>query len=295
MGQGNWGGLGSASQFAAKCANCRYEYDIRSAPQANSQLGKACPNCGYLLEHQQMMAQQQMNTLSNQMAGGINQTLHQHMIGGMAGMNAGYQQMQQAMQNLRPNVVDDRVPELVQYENTVAAFKRYQFKEGTKVKGMFGLWRQRTELRIEIERLAKDLEHHQKNQAMAIAEAVQKERLKYNEEISKIKLECDKKVADAIQKNELAITQLQGKATRDKAEQDARFAKELAEAKAKAAEEYFAKMQAALTELHANGDKNSRFIQELALQMVKKAPRGLGNTQLKLKGSVKDLKQLEND
>lgn len=284
------------SAHAIRCGNCRCEYDNRSFQN--------CPSCGQSLHetHQQQasygaqMQQRQMqqnwestygagqaqNTLSNQMNGGIGGQLGS----GLAGLGAAQQQLAKAQ--FKPNVHDDRVPELIEYENRVKGIKVNlpAFKE-TK---MFGLWKQRTELRIEIERLAKDLEHHRKNEEMRIAEAVQKQRLFSNEELAKAKIAADKQIADANNRNELTLTTLQGKFTRDKAEQDAKYAKDLAEAKTKAAEDYYEKMTKAMTELHQNGDKNSKFIQELALTMVQKTPKLLpGQARVRIKGTMKDI------
>lgn len=243
-------------------------------------------------QQQAMMAQQQwsnstqaMNTLSNQMNGGIG-----GLLGGSAGLSAHLNQMAQAQFNPK---ISNGVPELDEYEKRVAAIKPYEITE--KKVGMFGLFVKRKEMELEIKKLADNLDHHKRNEEMRIAEAVQKERLKANEAVSKVTLEAEAKVkkveADAL----LKITELQGKSTREKSEIQAAHATALAEAKAKAAEEYFEKMSKAMTELHQNGDKNSKFIQELALTMVKKAPRGLGNTKVNLRGSVKDLKALESD
>ncbi len=290
MGMGSHG-LGQTSTFAVRCGNCRVEYDVRSFK--NNMGDSCCPNCGYLYSHQQLMAQQQQmqmgmqqnqwNSLSNQLNGGISAQ-------GLAGLGAHMQQLQQAQ--FKPNVVDDRSPELVEYEKRVKAIK-VELPAIAKETKMFGLWKQRTELRIEIKKLVEDLEHHKKNEEMRIAEAVQKQRLASNDEVSKVKIECDRKIAEAKNTYETNLTTLQGKFTRDKAEMQAAHAKDLAEARAKAAEEYYEKMTKALTELHQNGDKNSRFVQELALNLMKKSPKVIpGSVSIRAKGKIKELEKL---
>lgn len=60
---------------------------------------------------------------------------------------------------------------------------------------------------------------------------------------------------------------------------------ELAEAKVRLTEEHYEKLNQALVKLHSEGDKNTKFTQELALKMFESAPKHTVRTE-QLTGSI---------
>lgn len=94
---------------------------------------------------------------------------------------------------------------------------------------------------------------------------------------NKIKAESELKTNEAVTLTKLESQQLvkqaEINAERKVNELAAKFAQELSEAKSKAAEEYYTKLTAAFTDIQLNGDKNTKFVQELALKALETIPK----------------------
>ena len=85
--------------------------------------------------------------------------------------------------------------------------------------------------------------------------------IKLQEAVTLTKLEAQQAVKQAELDKERAITKLTSE-----------NAKAISELEANLAEEYYQKLTAAFTDIQMNGDKNSKFVQELTLQMLNKMP-----------------------
>lgn len=85
--------------------------------------------------------------------------------------------------------------------------------------------------------------------------------LKTQEAVTLTKLESQQKIKQTELDKERAISALETK-----------HAEALAKVKSESAEQHYNKLKDALEELHQNGDKNSRFVQELALKAFERVP-----------------------
>lgn len=85
--------------------------------------------------------------------------------------------------------------------------------------------------------------------------------LKTQEAITLTKLEAQQKVKQAEIDKERAVNDLKTK-----------YAEDLSKVKSDASEEYYNKLTKAFEEIQLNGDKNSKFVQEMALKIFDKMP-----------------------
>lgn len=188
------------------------------------------------------------------------------------------------------------VPELAEYEKRVAHLNRARVEamedaaRGKERKGMFGLFVKRKELQLEIQKLKDEVDYHKRQEEMRIAEAVQKQRLATNEEVAKVKLDKESSIKKLVAEHEVELTKIRGARAEELSGLQADFATKIADVKAKAAEEHFEKLSAALLKLHSEGDKNTKFVQELALGLVQKTPKMLPtHAEVHLTGEAKDV------
>jgi len=188
------------------------------------------------------------------------------------------------------------IPELREYEKRTAELMPAQ-AASTKKEGKMGLlsvWTKKKELELELKKLSQDLDHHKRQEEMRIAEAVQKQRLISNEEVANIKIETQAQIKEKEANHQLAVIQLKGAHEKQLSELQIAHAKAMAELEAKYSKEHYNKLSEAMVDLHQHGDKNSQFIQNLALEMVKKTPKMLPTqAEVHVSGDLKDLEELK--
>ena len=85
--------------------------------------------------------------------------------------------------------------------------------------------------------------------------------IEHKETVTLLKLESQQKIKQAELDKDRAVNDLKTK-----------HAEELAKVKSDTAEEYYSSMTEAFQDLQMNGDKNSKFVQELALKVFDKLP-----------------------
>jgi len=83
----------------------------------------------------------------------------------------------------------------------------------------------------------------------------------HNEAVTLVKLDSQQKIKQAELDKERSVNELK-----------AENAKAIAEIQAKESEKYHDKLNNALQEIMLNGDKNTKFVQEMALKLIDKAP-----------------------
>lgn len=102
-----------------------------------------------------------------------------------------------------------------------------------------------------------------------------RERAEFEERLKKDhELKLTEAVTLARLDSQQKVKQAELDAARQVSELRTQQAEALAKVKADTAEEYYKKMTGAFTEIQLNGDKSTKFVQELALKMFDSVPRG---------------------
>lgn len=144
---------------------------------------------------------------------------------------------------------------------------------------MFSLFLKKKEMQLEIKKLIEDVDHQKRQNNLVIKEAVFAADMKAQSSIKEVIAERDRMITELKCRHAEEISKLKSD-----------HAQLLNASESKYAQNSYEKLSLALTDLHQNGDKNSRFIQDMALEMIKKAPKALpGNTSVAISGTMADL------
>jgi hypothetical protein len=170
------------------------------------------------------------------------------------------------------------------------------------------------ELEIETENLKLELANERKKAEMLLVEArhkfaLERETLDARYKRSHEDFHADKaKFEDSLrreydlkEKETIGLLKLdseqrsrQAELDRDRAVQElkVKHAEEISKLRSDLATEFYQKMQAELSKLNSEGNANSRFIQELSLKMLDKAPQVNSFEHRSIHGNVRDLREL---
>ena len=123
------------------------------------------------------------------------------------------------------------------------------------------LERQKAKLEIDIENLAFELKKQKREGELKLAEILHTNTLEHTETITLLKLDSQQKITQGKIDHERELLAVDKKAKDEVVNEKARLAKE-----------YYDKMTQSFTDLQMHGDRNTRFVEAMALKMIDKAP-----------------------